>query len=254
MNSDKTFHILNGDALLDNFPAELLTGEIIVARECLVDGPVAGENFQEFAETRANFIHQEYGEDKQAYFEEIIPEFNKIQAIPVDSEVNFWFEDDLFCQVNLWFCVSLLMPVAHTLKVYIIKPIIIDNQPDWRGFGIMDNHMLADAYLHKHLLNMDDLNLLSNLWTAFKNNDREALADLGKINSDNFPFLNLVIQAQLDRSNNRPEKVLNEIIKEKETTDFNTIFREFSKREGIYGFGDWQVEKMLERIKGDNSQ
>ena len=254
MNSKKTFHIVNGDALLDNFPAELLTGEIIVARECLVDGPVSGENFQEFADTRANFIHQEYGEEKQAYFEEIIPEFNKIQAVPADSEVNFWFEDDLFCQVNLWFCVSLLMPVAHTLKAYIIKPVVLDNQPDWRGFGIMDNHLLADAYLHKQLLSAEDLILLSDLWTAYKNNDNENLKKLAEVKTDKFPFLNLVIQAQLDRINNRPENVLKDIMQEKETTDFNTIFKEFSKREGIYGFGDWQVEKMLEKIQNDKDQ
>jgi len=254
MDSNKTFHIVNGDALLDNFPAELLTGEIIVARECLVDGPVSGENFQEFAETRANFIHQEYGEEKQAYFEEIIPEFNKIQAVPAESEVNFWFEDDLFCQVNLWFCVSLLMPVAHTLKAYIIKPVITDNQPDWRGFGIMDNHKLAETYLRKQLLSQEDLSLLNNLWLAYKANDRESLKKLGEETSGNFPFLDLVIRAQLDRSSNRPENILKEISKEKETTDFNTIFREFSKREGIYGFGDWQVEKMLERIQNDKDQ
>ncbi|SEI60287.1 hypothetical protein SAMN04487995_1598 [Dyadobacter koreensis] len=254
MAQNKIFHIVNGDALLDNFPAELLTGEIIVARECLVDGPVSGENFQEFAETRANFIHQEYGEEKQAYFEEIIPEFNKIQAIPADSEINFWFEDDLFCQVNLWFCVSLLMPVAHTLKAYIIKPVVDDNQPDWRGFGIMDSHMLAEAYLHKQLLSQADLSLLNDLWLAYRDNDLESLQKSSEKNSVNFPFLNLVIQAQIDRRNDRPENVLKEIMKEKETTDFNTIFKEFSKREGIYGFGDWQVEKMLERIQNNKVQ
>ena len=36
-----TFHILNGDALKSQFPERIL-GEIIVARECLVDGPVEG--------------------------------------------------------------------------------------------------------------------------------------------------------------------------------------------------------------------
>jgi len=252
MNVNNTFHIINGDALLDNFPAELLTGEIIVARECLVDGPVSGENFQEFAETRANFIHQEYGEEKQAYFEEIIPEFNKIQAIPVESEVNFWFEDDLFCQVNLWFCASLLMPVAHTIKAYIIKPLITNNDPDWGGFGGMDNHRLAEAYLHKRLLSYQDITLLSNLWDAYKNNDKQALKNLASSAAANFPFLDLVIQAQLDRSQNRPENVLKMIIEEKATSDFNTVFREFSRREGIYGFGDWQVEKMLARIQNSN--
>lgn len=244
----KTFHILNGDALLDNFPAELLTGEIIIARECLIDGPVNGETPEEFWETRADFIQGTYGEEKQVYFEEVVTEFEKIKAIPADSEVNFWFEDDLFCQANLWFCASLLLPVAHSIKAFIIKPPLIDQEPDWRGFGPMDRHALAEAYLHKKELSLADLSLLANLWDAYKNNNREKLEELAMIQSENFSFLSPVIQAQLDRKNNRPENVLKQIMKEKETTDFKTIFREFGKREGIYGFGDMQVEKLLENI------
>jgi hypothetical protein len=245
----KTFHILNGDALLDNFPSELLTGEIIIARECLVDGPVTGESLEDFWETRASFIQEVYGEEKESYFEEVVTEFDKIKAIPAESEVNFWFEDDLFCQVNLWFCVSLLMPVAHAIKVYVIKPPLIGNEPDWRGFGIMDRHTLAEAYLNRQELSLTEISLLSNLWDAYKNDNREKLTQLALLKSENFPFLNQVIQAQLDRKDNRPENALKNIMKEKETTDFKTLFQEFAKREGIYGFGDWQVEGLLEKIK-----
>ncbi|MEO6686653.1 MAG: DUF1835 domain-containing protein [Dyadobacter sp.] len=246
---NKTFHILNGDALLDNFPSELLTGEIIIARECLVDGPVVGASPEQFWETRAGFIQETYGEEEEVYFGEVVTEFEKIKAIPADSEVNFWFEDDLFCQVNFWFCVSLLMPVAHAIKVFVIKPPLIDQQPDWRGFGPMDRHTLAEAYLHKQELSIVDLSLLANLWDAYKTDNREKFAELALIKSENFPFLNQVIHAQLDRKDNRPESVLKQIMKEKETTDFKIIFQEFGKREGIYGFGDWQVEKLLEKIK-----
>ncbi|MCF0054316.1 DUF1835 domain-containing protein [Dyadobacter sp. CY356] len=246
---NKTFHILNGDALLDNFPAELLTGEIIIARECLVDGPVNGETPEAFWETRAGFIQETYGEEKEVYFEEVVTEFEKIKAIPANSEVNFWFEDDLFCQANLWFCASLLLPVAHTLKSYIIKPPLIGQEPDWRGFGPMDRHALADAYLNKQELSLADLSLLANLWDAYKNDNREKFAELAMMKSENFRFLSQVIQAQLDRKAHRPEMVLKQIMQEKETTDFKTIFKEFGKREGIYGFGDWQVEKLLEKIQ-----
>ena len=60
----QTYHILNGDALLDFFPESILSGEIIVARECLVDGPQDGETLETFWETRSNFIAGEYGEEK----------------------------------------------------------------------------------------------------------------------------------------------------------------------------------------------
>jgi hypothetical protein len=245
----KTFHILNGDALLDIFPPELLTGEIIIARECLVDGPVSGDSLEAFWETRANFIQESYEEERTSYFEEVVTEFDKIKSIPADSEVNFWFEDDLFCQVNLWFCISLLMPVAHAIRVYVIKPPLTGQEPDWRGFGIMDRHTLAEAYLNRQALSLTDLSLLADLWNAYKANDRDKLRQLSLIKSEHFPFLALVIQAQLDRQDSRPERVLRQIMEERQTTDFKTIFQEFGKREGVYGFGDWQVEGLLEKIK-----
>lgn len=247
--SNKTFHILNGDALLDKFPADILTGEIIIARECLIDGPVTGETFDDFCSTRAQFIHETYEEETDAYFHDVAVEFARIKAIPAGSEVNFWFEDDLFCQINFWFCVSLLKPVSESIKAYVIKPGIGGTEPDWRGFGMMDHHLLADAYQKKIHLSFADLTLFDNLWTAYKNNDRKALENLSAIRSETFPWLKMVVQAQLDRDNNRPQQVLQAIMTEKQTTDFNTIFREFSQREGIYGFGDWQVEKLLEEIK-----
>lgn len=246
--SNKTFHILNGDALLDKFPADILTGEIIIARECLIDGPVTGETFEDFCSTRANFIHETYEEETDAYFNDVASEFARIKAIPAGSEVNFWFEDDLFCQINFWFCISLLEPVLDSIKAYIVKPNVNVQEPDWRGFGMMDHHLLAGAYQNKQQLSLSDLNLFNNLWTAYQKNDRAALATLSAVKSDQFPFLEMVVQAQLDRANGRPQHVLKDIMKEKQTADFAIIFREFSKREGIYGFGDWQVQKLLEEI------
>ncbi len=34
-----------------------------------------------------------------------------------------------------------------------------------------------------------------------------------------------------------------------QTQNFGLIFREFCKREGIYGFGDLQVKRLLEEIQ-----
>ena len=55
----KQYHILNGDSLKDQFP-EIISGEIIIARECLVDGNVKGNNLIEFFKTRAKFISNNY--------------------------------------------------------------------------------------------------------------------------------------------------------------------------------------------------
>jgi hypothetical protein len=249
----KTFHILNGDALLDFFPETILTGEIIIARECLVEGPKDGLTLNEFWDVRAGFIATEYGEDREIYFTDVVSEFNRIMLIPEGSEVNLWFEEDLFCQVNLWFCMSLLNRIASSLKINVVKPPLLNGQPDWRGFGSLGRDQLAKAYQDRQRLSTSETELLSHLWAAYKSDDRLELKALSETRTEHFPFLSPVVQAQLDRHSEdnaygRPETVLRDIITQNNTNDFKTIFREFSKREGIYGFGDWQIENLLKKL------
>ncbi|AZA74697.1 DUF1835 domain-containing protein [Chryseobacterium indoltheticum] len=88
-----TFHILNGDCLAEKFPKNM-EGEIIIWREALIDGPVSDNNF---FENRKKFITENH--DSESDYEElVVKEFQRIQNIPEDSSVFFWFEDDLFCQ------------------------------------------------------------------------------------------------------------------------------------------------------------
>jgi hypothetical protein len=46
----------------------------------------------------------------------------------------------------------------------------------------------------------------------------------------------------------RPSQSLIAIMNQFKTEDFDTVFREFSKREPIYGFGDLQVKRLLDQI------
>jgi len=249
----KTYHILNGDALLDLLPETILSGDVIVARECLIDGPLNGETLEKFWETRANFIATEYEEERESYFHDVVPEFNRIMLIQEKSEVNLWFEEDLFCQVNLWFCISLLNRISDQIKINIVKPPLKDGRPDWRGFGALDRDELAKAYQDRQRLRHEEIDLSVKLWIAYKNQDKSAMAELGNQKTVNFPFLQEVIQAQLDRFSEdnlsgRPERVLKDIILTTSTKEFKNIFKEFSIREGIYGFGDWQVESILNKL------
>ena len=40
-----------------------------------------------------------------------------------------------------------------------------------------------------------------------------------------------------------------QIIKELKTEEFGPVFKEFNKRESIYGFGDLQVKRLFNQIK-----
>ena len=114
------YHVLNGDALAGILP-DIILGERIIFRECLIDGPVMPTPTQELWEIRAEFINNNYpGFDKIDYRKYSYEELLKIKSIPIDSQIYLWFEEDLFCQVNLWFVLNYLK--THPAEVYLVLP------------------------------------------------------------------------------------------------------------------------------------
>lgn len=241
------YHILNGDCLKERFPISI-NGEIIVARESLVDGDVNGDNLNDLFATRANFISHNYeGFAEKDYFEKTVPEIQKIIKISSDSEVYLWFEDDLFCQVNMWFVIHLLFKNTQNCKVFLVRPKIHNHL----GFGGLNTTELLELY--QDSLPIKDLSELAKLWRFYQKNDLKRLMATADKLVDLFPFITETAEAHLARIPNekslgRPKQVLIQIMKDLKTTDFSTVFKEFCKRESIYGFGDLQVKRLLDEV------
>ena len=246
------YHILNGDAAKEQFPKSLLSqGKIIVAREALVDGNVEGESLEEFYETRARFISSHYaGYSKEDYFEKTVSEFEKIQAIPSEVDINLWFEDDLFCQVNFWFVVHLLNKNGQKNSIFLVRP----KEHTQYGFGGLDESELISIYENRLSITQNQLDKIALLWEHYKNNDAEKLLQTAKELGQNYAFMLPAINAHLQRFPNngkldRPTTSLIQIMKDIKSEEFAPVFREFSKRESIYGFGDLQVQRLFDAIK-----
>ena len=241
------YHILNGDALKERFPDQI-SGEIIVCRECLVDGPVNGETLDDLFETRANFITTSYdGFLKEEYYEEAVLQFNLIQGIPARSEINLWFEDDLFCQVNLWFVCSLLKGHSENCTIYLVRP----GELNPYNFGKLDEPELISMYDERKPIN--EIDKLADLWKYYQQGKTGKMLEMGRELSEDLPFLLPAVEAHIarnptDENSGRPSQSLIKIKKELKTGDFGTIFREFSKRESIYGYGDLQVKRLLKGL------
>ena len=140
----KQYHILNGDSLREQFP-ESIRENIIVARECLVDGYVKGIDSDQLFASRAKFLSQNYGGTEQDYYQKVVPEFQKIKHINDDSDINLWFEDDLFCQVNFWFVVHLLHNKKPNNNVFLIRP----ESHNQYGFGGLNQAQLMSIYKNR---------------------------------------------------------------------------------------------------------
>lgn len=169
-----------------------------------------------------------------------------MKAIPTGSEVNLWFEDDLFCQCNLWFIINLLSSVSLKANFYLVRP----TSDSWMGFGSMSLDKFAQAYKNRTQLNAEQLETFKQLWQIYSNKINGDMKSLASKLSSLIPRIESVINAHLDRvpPNNRPLNTLKNIIEENEDKSFPTIFKKFSEIEGIYGFGDTSIKRMYDKL------
>ncbi|MXV50129.1 DUF1835 domain-containing protein [Pedobacter sp. HMF7647] len=249
-----TYQILNGDALVDRFLAAGLPGQIIVARECLIEGDLSGETLDSFYLARANYLTEAYTEVNNNYLKDVAGEFEKLRVAPSPSEFNLWFGYDLFCRANMWFILSLLNDLPIDKQVFVVYPSHLKGDDVWLDFGMASLEQLKTCYSNRIAFTEKDLQLGNELWSAYKYNDFSALEKLSKYPSACFPYLKEVCQAHIDRfaeggRKGRPERVIEELLEGSEK-DFPSVFKAFSKREGIYGFGDSQLKKIYDNLIG----
>jgi hypothetical protein len=244
------YHILNGDSLAYSFPDAKIEGDIIVVREGLIDGELSGDNLHDFWQSRAKYMKITETE----YDNSIVKEFEKIINAPDNSEFNLWFEYDLFCQVNMWFVISIINSLPIKTKVFAVYTSYLDKTSKrfWNGFGPANSDELKVCYANRISLSKADINFGQQLWKAYKNGNLEELTNLLKHQSLAFPYLQEVVKAHVDRfpkdgTKGRPEKVIEDITKNI-STDFHKVFKEFWNRESIYGFGDTQLKSLYDKV------
>ncbi|MBE7169016.1 MAG: DUF1835 domain-containing protein [Williamsia sp.] len=244
------YNVLNGDSLACSFPDTKIEGDIIVVREGLIDGDLSGNDLQGFWHSRAKYM----GSTEAEYHDKVVREFEKIMNAPDDSEFNLWFEYDLFCQVNMWFVISIINSLSVTAKVYAVYTSHLDRNSKhfWNGFGPANASQLQVCFADRILLSDADLQLGQELWAAYKDNNFRELLRLAKNESFAFPYLQEVVKAHIDRfpgdgMNGRPERVIEDITKNV-STDFHKVFKEFWNRESIYGFGDIQLKHLYDKV------
>ena len=72
-----------------------------------------------------------------------------------------------------------------------------------------------------------------------------------------YPFILPAVQANVERKRTnenagRPIQSLIAIMKDLKSEEFGPVFREFNKRESIYGFGDLQVKRLFDELIENN--
>jgi hypothetical protein len=235
-------HVLPGDAYASEFNESGLDGEVVYCRECLVIGDVSGETLEEFWDRRSNFIAIECGGDPIDYQENVAYELERLIGLPPEAEVNLWFEYELFCQVNMWFCMDLLQRFEG--PVYRVEPLNVAPDDIWKGFAKMNGAALRSCYDGRTRVTTKDLGIGSELWAAFRERNSRRLLELGEYVSPAFPMLRMVCEAAAELET-RPAHIVREL-QGKGLTTLDVLFPAFQQEAGVYGFGDTQVARLMD--------
>ncbi len=241
-------HVLNGDALREQFP-QSLEGMQVVVRECLIEGDLQGETLAEFFEQRARYLANTYPEEgtPQAYATQTVAEFAKLHTLPAEVELNFWFEDDLFCQTNFWFCLYYLQQHHLNSPCFLVRP----PQHTPYGFGGLSTQELETAFQQRTPL--PHKQKIAALWEHYRQHDLVGLAQSAQALCEAHPYLYEAAIAHLERfptegSPGKPEQILSEIMDTMPEATFGEVFRAFYQRAAIYGFGDLQVKRVYDAL------
>ena len=234
-------HVLPGDAQVEEFRKTGIDGEIVVCREAFVDGPLGDGGIEGLWSVRDEFLTRSYPNDHSNYREYVVAEFDKLRDLPARANVNLWFEYELFCHVNMWFCVWLLRD--SKVSLYRVAPIVQLKDRVWDGFGNLTAEDLTTCYKERLEFTAADRELGVELWTAFRSGDHVRLRKLSTIESACFPYLREACEAEIEKEF-RPRQIVREL-RDEGLTDFDQMFAAFRNRAGVYGFGDSQVRRLI---------
>jgi hypothetical protein len=218
-----TLHLLNGDLLASQLQGASFFEAHLVFREALIVGPTPRGGLDEFWKVRTAFITASYGATAEEYTQKTVLEIERLNSLPKDTEICLWFEDDLFCQINLWFILSLLAE-KHNYRLFRVFPPGSTRANQWKGFGAAAVSSLEEAYRARVPFYPSDVAIGNGLWKAYRSQDWALFKNLSYLVSPCFNSLEEVCQAQLDRlpvsdGLGKPEQILKGILAGG-TTDF----------------------------------
>jgi hypothetical protein len=157
-------HLLNGDATLAVFPSTL-PGHRAVWRDIMVEGPAVDDGA-----VRAAWLAPRLGVTPDDYERGWREGQAALARAAADDEIILWFEQDLFCAVNLWFVIAHLPP---TTPVWLVFPPLTES---FAGLGTLTARELADLFERRRPLDRAARAEAASLWRAYAASDPNALS------------------------------------------------------------------------------
>jgi hypothetical protein len=177
-------HLLNGDATAAVFPSSL-PGRRAVWRDIMVEGPAGADGA-----ARAAVLAPRRGMPPEEYARGWREGQETLARAGGENEVVLWFEQDLFCAVNLWFVLDRLPP---TMPVSLVFPHLTDA---FEGLGTSTADDFTPLFEQRTRLDSTACAEARALWGAYAGPDPTTLA---RIPGGGLPFARKAVRLHLGR-------------------------------------------------------
>ncbi|TSE08795.1 MULTISPECIES: DUF1835 domain-containing protein [Aquimarina] len=254
--SINTLHITNGDSLTQRMKElNLVTGDFLTWREMFCEGPTVIEiETEQSIKKRKAFLKKYYRIDSSEYEEKFISQLKKTDQLTTYDEIILWFEYDLFCHINMIAAISLLLRKGvHNIPVYLVCSGRIEHEKKLFGLCELPDIQLKKHYQNKVLLNEDDLELASHIWTLYCESKPQKIVGQIKKHSS-FEYLSICLRAHLQRFPNMLtglnvlEHNILEMIDQYQIKNIKQLMGYALEYQGYYGYGDMQMKRVLARL------
>ena len=167
---NNALHITNGN-VLTNYLRELdFTEDILTWQEMLCEGPTIPKiDSEEFFKLRADFLNTTY--DIDVDHKELQKELSLLDHTDNYTEINLWFEYDLFCHINMLGVINLLHQKKIDKPLYLICSGRIKGEKNLKALGELTPNQLKSHYKNKILLTKEDIEMVIALWRTYCGKD-----------------------------------------------------------------------------------
>lgn len=248
----KILHITNGTNLTDYLRELDFTDDMLTWQEMLCEGPtIPAISSKEFFELRNDFFKNYY--DIEVDKDELHKELSKLDHTENYSEINLWFEYDLFCHINLLGVLNLLHQKQINKPLYLICSGRVESEKNLKSLSELSPEQLKNHYKNKVLLNAEDKNLAIALWRTYCGKDHNILKPY-IVTKSNFTYMSSCLKAHLKRFPNQKsglssiEENILKLIKENPVKSEHHLLGYCLNYQGYYGFGDIQIKRLISKL------
>jgi len=256
MNSS-ILHITNGDSTTNYLQSLQFEGEFITWREMLCEGKTSIDVGSEaFWKTRFDFLKSSYKVTKKTFIDFTLKEYRSLCQKKNQQEIVLWFEHDLFCQINMIAIISWIKRFRKGEKVSLVCSGDVKGSKKRLGLCELNSEQIQQHYTNRVELTQDDIEYADYIWQLYCSDSPLRLETVHKFNPMSpFIYLSEAIEMHLKRfpsienGLNSIENYIIQTANKTNPTSKHQLVGNLLKGEEVYGFGDLQYFKKVDKLK-----